>query len=169
MAFDGDVQAELHAVFVPAGAESPAESSLLPFMQLIRKYFASRVSVESIVDALQVDLRHDGPQAEQAWLRDTLTALTLYSPTMLVVTREALLRGREMSLAECFRMELDIVSHALEDGDFHEGVRAHLIDKDRHPRWVPGTLAEMTPERIQWFFASSWPSEAHPLVGLMDK
>ena len=85
---------------------------------------------------------------------------------MLEVTREALLRGRQMTLAECFRMELGIVGRAIEEGDFCEGVRAHLVDKDRKPRWAPATLVEVRTERVQHFLASPWRAEAHPLADL---
>ncbi|MGC2036346.1 enoyl-CoA hydratase/isomerase family protein, partial [Paraburkholderia caledonica] len=96
----------------------------------------------------------------------TYDALAAHSPTMLYVTREALLRGRQMTLAECFRMELGIVKRAIEEGDFCEGVRAQLIDKDRKGRWAPATLAEVRPERVRHFLSSPWKQEAHPLADL---
>jgi hypothetical protein len=63
-------------------------------------------------------------------------------------------------------MELGIVTRAIEEGDFSEGVRAHLVDKDRKPRWAPATLAEVRPERVRHFLSSPWRAPAHPLVGL---
>ena len=87
------------------------------------------------------------------WLQSTYDAMTGHSPTMLCVTREALLRGRQMTLAECFRMELGIVKRVIEEGDFCEGVRAQLIDKDRKARWAPATLAEVRAERVRHFLA----------------
>jgi hypothetical protein len=85
---------------------------------------------------------------------------------MLEVTREALLRGRHATLAESFRMELGIVVHAIEEGDFCEGVRAHLVDKDRTPRWTPATLADLREPRVQQFLASPWRAQEHPLADL---
>ncbi|MFJ1298263.1 enoyl-CoA hydratase/isomerase family protein, partial [Acinetobacter baumannii] len=82
------------------------------------------------------------------------------------VTREALLRGRQLSLAECFQMELGIVARGIEDGDFCEGVRAYLVDKDHRPGWAPSTLAAVRPERVQHFLSSPWRASEHPLAGL---
>ena len=42
------------------------------------------------------------------------------------------------------RAEFRIVSRIVYEGDFYEGVRALIIDKDNHPRWQPATLAEVT-------------------------
>ena len=89
------------------------------------------------------DLERELPREVRQWVQATLEALSAHSPTMLYVTREALLRGAQMTLAECFRMELGIVKRVIEEGDFREGVRAQLIDKDRRPRWAPATLAEV--------------------------
>ncbi|MEX3941970.1 enoyl-CoA hydratase/isomerase family protein [Paraburkholderia sp. BR10937] len=163
--WSGNVHASLHEVFV-APCHEANDGGLVAFTPLIVRHFDRRLRVEQIVASLRADLEREPAQAERAWLEATLEALTHYSPTMLEVTREALLRGRQMTLAECFRMELGIVGRAIEEGDFCEGVRAHLVDKDRKPRWAPATLVEVRPERVQHFLASPWRGEAHPLADL---
>ncbi len=74
-----------------------------------------------------------------------------------------------MKPAEAFRMELGIGRRVIEEGDFLEGVRAHLVDKDRQPRWAPRTLAEVRPERVRHFLSSPWRSDRHPLADLGEK
>src|SRR5690606_40818122 len=51
-------------------------------------------------------------------------------------------------------------------GDFAEGIRALLIDKDRNPSWNPATLAEADRAWADTFFASPWADAAHPLADL---
>lgn len=161
-----DVRAELRRVF-EAPCHDAQAGKLAADAPLIARYFEQRKTVEQIVHALRTDLASEATAPEaRAWIGATLAALTQYSPTMLEVTREALLRGRQMTLAESFRMELGIVTRAIEEGDFCEGVRAHLVDKDRAPRWAPATLAEVRPERVQHFLASPWRSDVHPLADL---
>ncbi|HTR08366.1 MAG TPA: enoyl-CoA hydratase/isomerase family protein [Paraburkholderia sp.] len=161
----GDVRAVLREVFV-APCHEAGEGALASFAPLIERHFERGSRVEQIVASLRADLEREYTESERKWLEATLEALTHYSPTMLEVTREALLRGRQMTLAESFRMELGIVGRAIEEGDFCEGVRAHLVDKDRKPRWAPATLVEVRPERVQHFLSSPWRGEAHPLADL---
>jgi hypothetical protein len=67
-------------------------------------------------------------------------------------------RGANMSLADCFRMELGMAAYSFEQGDFLEGVRAMLIDKDNKPRWRPRRIEEVTDSMIDaWFSATSLP------------
>jgi hypothetical protein len=40
-------------------------------------------------------------------------------------------------------------------GDFLEGIRALIIDKDHAPRWRPATLAEVSEESVERFFANA--------------
>lgn len=168
MPHDGDLMAALRSVFEPPCNIVPhaALGAQGAFMQLIMRHFDRRSSLERMVATLRQDLERDPPREVKQWLQSTYDALTSHSPTMLYVTREALLRGRQMTLAECFRMELGIVKRVIEEGDFCEGVRAQLIDKDRQARWAPATLAELRPERVRHFLASPWKLETHPLAGL---
>jgi hypothetical protein len=63
-------------------------------------------------------------------------------------------------------MELGMAAHSFEQGDFLEGVRAVLIDKDNAPRWQPGCIEEVTDAMIEAFFRERWTSAAHPLATL---
>ena len=119
-------------------------------------------SVPAMVASLE---REDAPGLRE-WARRTLARLAASSPTMLEVTHEQLRRGSRLPLADCFRMELGLVHGCFEQGDFLEGVRAALVDKDRNPRWNPPTLAEVRPEAVAAFFRERWSPAAHPLADL---
>ena len=110
-------------------------------------------SVEAIVDSLQGERR---PECK-AWAERSIAALSRFSPTMLKVTLEQLRRGASLTLPECFRMELTMVSGALAHGDFAEGIRALIIDKDNKPRWNPASLEEVTPAMVEGFFQEGKP------------
>lgn len=49
-------------------------------------------------------------------------------------------------------MEYRLAVHHVEKSDFHEGVRALLIDKDNSPKWDPKTIEEVSDEHVQSFF-----------------
>jgi enoyl-CoA hydratase/carnithine racemase len=103
MPHDGDLLTSLRAVFEPPCNIVP-HAALTPYTQLILRHFDRRASVERTVATLRHDLDREPPREVKQWLQAAYDALTGHSPTMLHVTREALLRGRQMTLAECFRM-----------------------------------------------------------------
>lgn len=160
-----DLLSALRSVFRPPNNIIP-HAPLGDTAQWIMRHFDWRSGVERIVSSLRQALDRAPPREARQWLQETLSALTSHSPTMLCVTREALLRGRQMTIAECFRMELGIVVRAIEEGDFCEGVRAHFIEKDHRPRWAPMTLAEVRQERVRYLLSSPWRSGEHPLAEL---
>ena len=148
----------LRRAFVPP-ANTEVHPQLEAHREQIRAHFSAADGIESIVRACnrirpQIGLRRRSPK------------LTSNSPCMLEVTYHALLRGRQLALADCFRMELGIVYRAMSEGDFLEGVRALIVDKDQRPRWEPVTLAEVHAERVQHFLASPWQGDMHPLEDL---
>ena len=133
-----------------AGAHGePPPGELERLRPAIDRHFAAP-SVEAIVDSL------DGETAPEfaEWARETSATLRERSPTMLKVTHEQLTRGAKLDLADCFRMELTIVRRCLEHGDFAEGIRAMLVDKDRKPRWQPASLAQVSAAAVDSFFAN---------------
>ncbi|WP_126227702.1 enoyl-CoA hydratase/isomerase family protein [Burkholderia ambifaria] len=165
--FDGDVLASLRAMLTgSADLQSNSTSALAPFSSLIMRHFEPGANVADVITSLRNALDSDPSSNERDWLRRTLDSLVGCSPTMQLVTREALIRGRQMSLAQCFRMELGIIARAVEEGDFCEGVRAHLVDKDKNPHWVPSNVETVPIERVSHFLSSPWQSDAHPLADL---
>ncbi len=154
----------LRRVFVPP-ANVERDAPLDVHRAQIRRHFGGGGNVCGAggVERIVAGLRRD---AASDWAAATLAALTSHSPTMLEVTYHALSRGRDMTLADCFRMELGIVYRAISDGDCLEGVRALLIDRDQRPRWAPATLAEVRAERVQHFLSSPWRRAMHPLADL---
>jgi enoyl-CoA hydratase/carnithine racemase len=71
-----------------------------------------------------------------------------------------------LSLADTFRLEYVVSLHCAAYGDFAEGIRALLIDKDRTPRWRPATLADATQAWVAPFFIEPWNAGEHPLRDL---
>jgi len=84
----------------------------------------------------------------------------------LSVALRQLQQGKSMELADCFRMELGMIEQCFEQGDFIEGIRALLIDKDNSPRWRPMHLDEVTDASVAAFFRERWRARSHPLADL---
>ncbi|UNG16799.1 enoyl-CoA hydratase/isomerase family protein [Stutzerimonas zhaodongensis] len=122
-----------------------------PFKALfpaIEKHFAHD-SVAAIRQSLAAEERPE----YRDWAAETLKVIDSRSPLSVSVTLEMLRRGRTLSLAECFAMELHLDRQWFDGGDIIEGVRALIVDKDKNPRWNPPTLDEVTSERVAAFFA----------------
>jgi enoyl-CoA hydratase/carnithine racemase len=105
------------------------------------------------------------------WAAATLATLRKRSPLMMAVTLEQIRRARGMNLADDLRMERDMVRHSfhLRPGaasETVEGIRALAVDKDHAPKWNPVRVEDVKREDVLAFFASPWPSHAHPLRSL---
>jgi enoyl-CoA hydratase/carnithine racemase len=75
------------------------------------------------------------------------------SPTSAAVIERQLLRGQELTLEEAYEKEAQMARAFLQHHDFHEGVRALLIDKDHAPKWKPSSLKEICQEHITHHFS----------------
>ena len=142
-------------------ADAPA-SELEALRPAIERHFAAH-SVGEILASLA---REDDPRY-RAWAQETLQSMSRFSPTMLAVTLEQLERGRDLSLADCFRMELNLIHGCFEQGDFIEGIRALIVEKDNRPRWRPSRLDEVRRDAVHdVFFKPRWDPAHHPLASL---
>ena len=104
------------------------------------------------------------------WLKRAATTFMAGSPGSARLCFALLDRVRLYSLAEVFRDEYIVSLHCGVEGDFQEGIRALLIDKDKQPRWNPATLAQATDAWVQRFFQPPWPESIdHPLADLGEE
>jgi enoyl-CoA hydratase len=84
---------------------------------------------------------------------DAARMIETKSPTAVKVTLASLRRVRGMSLEEALDQEYRVGLRCLERPDFREGIRAQVVDKDRNPRWRPASLAEVSTDIVEEFFA----------------
>ncbi|GLT19869.1 enoyl-CoA hydratase [Vibrio zhanjiangensis] len=71
-----------------------------------------------------------------------------------------------LSLADCFRLELNLSVRCCLLGEFREGVRARLIDKDNQPKWIYSRVDNVDETTINTLFTSLWDEQEHPLASL---
>lgn len=91
---------------------------------------------ETIRDILNLLKTSDGEVA-----RDALAAMVRGSPLSVACTVELVHRARLRDRIEhALEQEYRFTYRAMERGDFLEGVRAAIIDKDRTPRWKHASL-----------------------------
>ncbi len=84
--------------------------------------------------------------SDSAFAAETLKKLSRPAPLSLAITVALLnqLRDPAASVASALELEYRVTYRIMEHGDFLEGIRAAIIDKDRTPRWrhalddVPG-------------------------------
>ena len=98
------------------------------------------------------------------WLRQAAEQYRSGCPTTAALTWRLYERVRGLSIAEVLHLELIVALHCCRNGEFSEGVRALLIDKDKQPRWKR-TLAECDDGYIEAHFANPFARGEHPFDG----
>lgn len=158
-----DPRADLKRFIDARSAQGLAAPSLSILRPAIDLHFA-HTDLTLLLASLEAERRPEFAE----WAQQTVKLLRSRSPTMLAVTVRELERGRTRSLADCFRMELGIVEQCFVHGDFIEGIRALIIDKDNNPHWRPGRIEQVTPAMVDAFFTDRWAGTQHPLAHLKD-
>lgn len=77
-----------------------------------------------------------------SWMNKSLDIYLGGSPVSKVIAWELFRWCENRSLVECFKMDLSIARFISEYGDFEEGVRALLVDKDKSPKWKDQSILE---------------------------
>lgn len=85
------------------------------------------------------------------------------SPITAHLVLQQLSRSKFLSLADCFRMELSMAYQCSIGGEFQEGVRALLIDKDNQPNWQFKNWDSVSHRVIESHFTWFDNEKKHPL------
>ena len=123
--------------------EAPAPFSLDPHESLIKHCFSAD-SVSEILSRLE----QDGSD----FALKLVKSLQRMSPRSLVITHRLLSIAPSKSYEECFAMEFSAAHQIVRSGEFTEGVRALLVDKDNAPLWNPAKIEEVTEEMVEEYF-----------------
>lgn len=78
--------------------------------------------------------------------------LSRMSPTSLQVTFTQLTRAKGMSFDAAMQQEMRITRQMMVQPDFHEGVRALLVDKDKKPNWQIKSIEDVTQSYVKKYF-----------------
>ncbi|GLR00040.1 enoyl-CoA hydratase/isomerase family protein [Dyella mobilis] len=140
-------------------ASQPAPGPLQKHQALIEQICAHE-ALEVIAGAIRAT------SVDDPWVSAARETFATGAPSSARIAFELQRRAPELSLADVFRLEYIVSLHCAARGDFAEGIRALLIDKDRQPHWQPKTLAEATSAWSETFFQAPWHEGDHPLANL---
>lgn len=101
------------------------------------------------------------------WEKTILFNIQKACPTSLGLIYALWEKGKTWSIAESFYQEWFVAAQSTRMGDFQEGVRALLIDKDNNPQWNPKTVQDLSEAHIEAHFKSPLPDERNPLEDLL--
>ncbi|MFN1530821.1 enoyl-CoA hydratase/isomerase family protein [Vibrio jasicida] len=117
-------------------------------------------------DLNQIAQRIQSMEGETQWLENALKSFVAGSPITAHICFRQVKEYHRLSLADCFRLELTLSVRSALLGEFEEGVRSRLVDKDGNPKWMFNSVSEVDESVIDTLFTSLWSEEEHPLAQL---
>ncbi|SFU30978.1 enoyl-CoA hydratase/isomerase family protein [Halomonas korlensis] len=121
------------------------------------------------VDAATAVRRILDDRREDRWLAANRARLEAGCPLSAHLVWRMLERHAHTSLAEAFRDELNLSVQCCRLGDFAEGVRALLVEKDKAPRWSHVDADSVPEADLDALLAPLWSEATHPLRALGGK
>lgn len=111
-----------------AQSEAPPQGGLRNRVTEISPHFGGE-TLGDIVNSLRSD--------ESDFAVDALKTMTRNAPLSMACAIEMIhrLRGPTADIRRALGLEYRFTSRAMQHGDFIEGIRAAIIDKDRNPHW----------------------------------
>jgi len=100
------------------------------------------------------------------WAQKARAELLQKSPLALKATLASIRQARHLpSLEAALNVEFRLCTRLFERGEFPEGVRALLVDKDKSPKWNPREVEDVTAQMVADLLAPFPPSEELGLKG----
>lgn len=140
-------------------SNKPKEESSLLYVnrESIKRCFGEEIkSIEEVYEKLNEELA-----INPTWAQETLDYLNKMCPFSLKLTFSQLNKGRKLDLQQCLQMEYRMIMNCMKGGNFSEGIRALLVDKDNKPQWNPKTLSEVNDEDVESYFKSLGEYDLH--------
>ena len=145
--FSQSIPNQIDALLRGHGAvNQPRNASFSATSQNIKNCFSLK-AIEEITQELENLERVSGAQ----WVTDALVKMAKNSPLALAATLKMINIGQSLTLSQCFAMELILAKRWMDIGDFVEGIRALIIDKDNLPKWRY-QQSELSTEKMVFLF-----------------
>lgn len=133
------------AVTIAGFAAAPQPSSLADHAAAIDGAFQHN-SAEAIRDTLAA--------ATGEWAAKALADFAPRSPLALKATLAAVRHARTLpSLEAALQIEYRLTTRLFENGEFPEGIRALIVDKDKSPKWKYARLEDVGKDTVDALFA----------------
>ncbi|SET44654.1 enoyl-CoA hydratase/isomerase family protein [Oceanicella actignis] len=141
--------AELEASGDPAAiaamAEPAPEATLAPLRPAIDRAYDAPDAL-GVVRALEA--------SDEAWAQDAARAIRRNCPLSVACALRLIREARALpDLKAALAREYRFSWRCTEEGEFLEGIRAAVIDKDRSPRWQVARLEDLPPEKVDAMLA----------------
>lgn len=131
---DGDLSA------IAAFAGPAATPGLSGQLAAIDRHFSAPGALECL---------HSLEQDESEWAQSTARQIRRACPLSVACAFEMVRTVRMLgSVEDALALEYRFTARSMSHGEFIEGVRAQIIDKDRNPRWELARLEDVTPEKV---------------------
>ncbi|MCK6263423.1 enoyl-CoA hydratase/isomerase family protein [Vibrio sp. ZSDE26] len=140
-------------------------NQLIPFGSKIKKACEGNDLSNISREVLAIDSSAH-PEAEAKWMSRAQQSHRLGSPISSHLCFRQIKEYQHLSLEQCFRLELGLSVSCGLLGEFQEGVRARLIDKDGEPVWLYKSIESVDSGVIDDLFMSLWEEDSHPLAKL---
>lgn len=122
------LEASGDATHVARHSRPPPRGAMRPLLPGIDRHFGAG-TLGDILTGLRA--------ADSEFARDSLQAMGRNSPLSMACTVEMIrrLRRPDATVRDALKREYRFTWRAMAEGDFLEGIRAQIIDKDRDPKW----------------------------------
>lgn len=129
-----------------AGIAEPApEGRLVAVRQAVADSF-DQPSIADVLSALK--------RAGTAWAEKQAAVIATKSPLSLAIAWEQISRGADLNFDACLILEYRLALACCRSGEFREGVRALIVDKDNQPKWRHADVAAVPDEELAAHFAA---------------
>ena len=91
-------------------------------------------------------------ETNSSWLEQIKKVFSSGSPLAAKIIWEQFKKTKTLSLKEVFEFEKNLACRFVDHGEFKEGVRALLVDKDQKPQWSYRSPLEVPCDVVESFF-----------------